>query len=163
MQPQTHLTSSRSVLNSEYIPQSRPYSNKELAFLRSELRRRVKLGTHMVYHARCKHFYYTKENSRKEKEVLESGQNNVGNCSVCWRLSKTPYDLRNKAYDLVDEYMYLFRDEGNPNDAEKPKITYDSVDIENIYYRWLYTESNNHRRPPREMSDENRDEAPHLE
>ena len=70
----------------------------------------------------------------KEKEILQNNSNiDIGNCSVSWKLSKTPSNLKNEALHLVNSYMKTFENE--------PEIlTYDNVDLETMFYRWLYEE-----------------------
>lgn len=129
------MTQFVSVLEQDYTPPSRPYCAEELEFMRSELRRKCRLGKHEIYHTKCKHKYIVRENSRKEKEILESGGNqDIGSCSVCWKINHTPRELKDMAYDMVDEYNYRFK-------SDPKKLTYDHVDLENSFYRWLYLEN----------------------
>ena len=127
----------KSILNKEYIPQTRPYSKNELEHLRKNLYVYLKLSNLKVNHS-CGHFYKIKENSRKEKELKENNNNlsNAGNCSCCWKLHKTPEELKNKAYSLVDEYRDKFY-------IEPENMTYDLFDLENTFYRWLYNDNYN--------------------
>ena len=120
-----------SILESEYIAPTRPYSQDELKYLREKLHQRLRLGEMRVEHGKCKHFYLVKQNSRKEKELRVSDTNDVGNCSVCWKLTKTPSLLRDQAHNLVHVYCNYYYDE--------PKyLNYEKVDCENIFYLWLY-------------------------
>ena len=86
----------------------------------------------MAYHKKCGHFYFVKENGRKEKEINENNDN-VGNCSCCWKLNKTPKHLQKNAEDLVNIYLEKFK-------VLPPYITYDLLDVEISFYRWLYLE-----------------------
>ena len=87
-----------SVLESDYIKPTRPYSSNELSDMRNN-------------------FF----------------NNNVGNCSCCWKLSKTPNNLLQKAEDLVNIYSTKFN--------EYPSFfTYDLIDIEICFYKWLYVD-----------------------
>ena len=123
-----------SLLESEFIDQRRPYSQNELKYLRNNLYKTVNLGTNRIYHEKCKHFYNVKINSRKEKEIQEKNDHeNVGNCSVCWKISKTPKYLKPKALDLINAYCNQF--------YEEPKFyNYNLLDLENVFYKWLYLE-----------------------
>lgn len=154
------MTQTVSVLEQDYVPPSRPYSAEELDYIRSELVRKCRLGKHEVYHTRCKHHYKVKENSRKEKELLESGKTeDVGNCSTCWRLGRTPRELKDRAYDMCDEYMYRFS-------SEPKKLTYDHVDLESTFYKWLYLEStgdDDRRGNRRERGDRRDDPEPQYD
>ncbi len=148
-----------SILESEYIAPKRPYSQNELAYNREKLYKYLRLGPIKARHKSCGHFYFVKKNSRKEKEIVENrardnshtgsetggashpdpdhdhdhDHTDVGNCSVCWRLHKTQRSLFNSAQDLVDAYQQKFSFD------EEPKIlTYYNVDIEHVFYKWLY-------------------------
>jgi hypothetical protein len=121
-----------SVLESEYVEQTRPYSQNELDDMRNNLYRQLRLGKEKAYHTKCKHFYVVKENGKKEKEIKENN-GDIGNCSVCWKLSKTHNKLKDKAYDLVDIYTLEFYN-------EPERTTYYLNDIENVFYKWLYLE-----------------------
>lgn len=122
-----------SILNSTYIEQSRPYSQKELKYLHDRLYNELRLGNVYAYHKKCRHFYTTKVNGRKEKEIKSKNEPDVGNCSVCWKLIKTDKQDKEKARYMVDSYQDMFNCQICPE-----KLTYDMIDIENIYYRWLY-------------------------
>ena len=69
----------KSVLESEYIQQTRPYSQNELKYLRENLYRNLRLSDKISRHSKCQHFYYVRENSRKEKEMVEKNRcENIG-------------------------------------------------------------------------------------
>lgn len=121
-----------SVLESEYIEPTRPYSLDELKGLRKKLYHNLRLGKMRVYHRHCNHFYTPKINSRKEKEMIEQNCNDIGNCSVCWKLAKTQGYLRQKAKNMVRSYCNTF--------YEDPVVTYNNIDLETIFYKWLYEE-----------------------
>ena len=121
-----------SILESEYIEPTRPYSQNELGDMRLTLYRQLKLGKEKAYHSKCKHFYTVKENSKKEKEIKDNSKN-IGNCSVCWKINKTPNELKHKAYELVNAYSSDFG-------KEPDYLTYNLSDLETIFYRWLYLE-----------------------
>jgi hypothetical protein len=128
------MTTYNSVLNSEYIPKERPYSKNELQYLHQKLFKNIRLGNDKVIHNKCKHFYYIRENSKKEKEIKDKGVNiDIGNCSVCWKLNNTPDYLRKKAHNMVQNYFEKFEDVEN--------ITYDFLDLETVFYKWLYIEN----------------------
>jgi len=119
-----------SILVSDYIKPVRPYSTNELKDMQENFMKKLNLSNIRAFHKECGHFYYVKENGRKEKELTEN-LNNVGNCSCCWKLSKTPKDLIDKAEDLVQIYCNNF--------YEYPSIfTYDLIDLETSFYKWLY-------------------------
>lgn len=120
-----------SILESEYSEPNRPYSQNELRDMRFSLFRRLRLGKERAFHKKCNHFYYVKENSKKEKEI-KNNSDDIGNCSVCWSVSKTPNNLKDKAYNLSNAYMSQFESEPN-------FLTYDLCDLEDVFYKWLYT------------------------
>lgn len=119
------------VLDTEYVAPSRPYSQNELNDMRNNLYRQIRLGKEKATHNKCNHFYLVKENGKKEKEIRENG--NMGNCSVCWKLSKTPVELKYKALDLVKAYCTDFYN-------EPLQFSYGLYDLENVFYKWLYFE-----------------------
>lgn len=125
-----------SVLEKDYIKASRPYSQLELKKNRIKNKRLLRVGRIRAQHDDCGHFYLTKFRGRKEKEIKETKDPNTGNCSVCWKLSRTPYMLRPNAEQLVSYMNYNFFE-------EPTKLTYELVEGENDYYTWLYNEFNN--------------------
>lgn len=124
-----------SILEQEYVEPDRPYSQKELQYNRDRVFKTLRIGSVRAYHKRCNHFYYVKEHGRKEKEIKEAQSEDVGNCSVCWKFNKTPRHLKTRARNLIAEYGTRF--------FETPTyLTYDDVDLETVYYKWLYEEFN---------------------
>jgi hypothetical protein len=79
----------------------RPYSQNELNFMKNREFKHFRIGDVYAYHENCKHSYLVKKNGRKEKEILQNGNN--GNCSVCWRLSKTPKNMYEESLDIIDK------------------------------------------------------------
>lgn len=125
------------VLDSDYTEPERPYSTSELSDMRQATHKLVRLGKVRAEHRyECNHFYAVRDNGRKEKKILELNGDDPGNCSVCWRLSKTPRRLRGRAESLVYEYMETFRE-----DPEPSELSHSVVDLEDTFYRWLYLES----------------------
>ena len=122
-----------SVLESDYVKQTRPYSQSELRDSRTSLFKSLRLGEKIVCHNKCGHIYITKQNGRKEKEIQETGQVDVGKCSVCWKISKTPPYLQDKARNLAHDYSIIF--------SKTPEfLSYQKLDLETVYYKWLYQE-----------------------
>lgn len=124
-------TSTSSVLESEYVEPIRPYSLNELAYMRERLYKSLRIGSVRAEHNKCNHFYLVKENGRKEKEIKENGTNDTGYCSVCWKIGKTPRYLKSKGQELISLYSNTFY-------KEPEFLTYDKVDLETVFYRWLY-------------------------
>jgi hypothetical protein len=125
-----------SVLELGYSKPTRPYSQNELTDNRTRTRRHLKLGEHFAHHSRCQHYYLARVNGRKEKDILEAGTGtDVGNCSVCWKVSRTPHELREIAYDLIQSYSETFF-------QEPENLTYSKVELELAFYKWLYLEWN---------------------
>lgn len=122
-----------SVLETKYVEPTRPYSNNELIFMREKLYKTFRLGKTRAHHRRCDHFYLVKENGRKEKEIIENKSNDTGNCSLCWKLTKTPRHLKEAAKGLINIYSREFYEESK-------SLTYDKLDIETSFYKWLYEE-----------------------
>ena len=124
-----------SVLESVYYNPNRPYSQNELNNMRASLYSNIKLGQKMANHQRCGHVYLTKHNGRKEKEMCEKNSDDVGKCSVCWKINKTPKNLQDKARKLSQEYYNTFK-------QNTTYISYQKVDLESSFYTWLYNEFN---------------------
>lgn len=121
-----------SILESTYERPTRPYSSHELNDTRNMFMKKNNLSNIIAYHKKCPHFYYVKENGRKEKEIAENNDN-VGNCSCCWKLNKTPKHLIKNAEELINIYSEKFK-------MHPSYITYDLLDIEISFYKWLYLE-----------------------
>ena len=121
-----------SILDSDYEEPNRPISSNELNDLQKKIYNDLKLSSIIALHDKCKHFYFVKKNGKKEKDIKE--KNLHGNCSVCWKLYKTPKSLKNKARDVIDCYSKLFSN-------EIVKYTYKYYDLENTFYNWLYIDN----------------------
>jgi hypothetical protein len=127
------MSTTISVLETDYVEPRRPYSQAELSNMRYKLYRHLRLGKTKAHHEKCDHFYFVKENGRKEKDIIEQNTSDCGNCSVCWKINKTPKHLKNKAYDLVNEYCKIYYN-------EPTYLTYEDVDLENAFYKWMCIE-----------------------
>ena len=115
------------ILNTKYIPQTRPYSQDELKDNQQKLYDNLHLDIkNMVHHKSCNHFYFVKKNGRKAKEMIKENSTDVGNCSICWKLRKINDEFYDKAMFIVEKYSDLFYN--NPT-----YLTYDMLDIQNIY------------------------------
>lgn len=126
-----------SILESQLVKPTRPYSKNELLYIRERLKKHLFLSNNEVYHTKCGHFYMVKKNSNKEKEMLSTNtKSDVGNCSVCWKLYNTPRELKEKAKDVVEAY----RDAFQYDNFKEDNFLYDYYlfDLENVFYRWLY-------------------------
>jgi hypothetical protein len=124
-----------SVLEKRFPPIERPFSQQELEIKRYRLKRKLHIGKVLIKHDDCGHFYLTKSNGRKEKEAISSDYKNIGNCSVCWKLARTPRFLKNRAYKLVEEY-------GEHLACEPSRWIFELVELEEDFYTWLYIEFN---------------------
>lgn len=123
-----------SVLEKKYQDPERPYSQKELIHIRHNNKRVLRLGKVRAQHAKCGHFYDTKYNGRKEKEIVQNGNNpDTGNCSVCWKFGKTPRHLKTEAKNLIAYFNTHFYEEPS-------SLTYELVEGETDFYKWLYDE-----------------------
>lgn len=130
---------SQSVLEQPFVVDSRPFSAKELWQKRQKTVKRFHLGNITIDHPRCRHCYLAKAGGRKEQEAKASEGKNLGNCSVCWKMRKTPEHLRPAAAELVDAYINI-----SPDRFDPPASAY-HVELERVFYTWLYGEFN----PPR--------------
>lgn len=124
-----------SILEQEYLKPDRPYSQRELQYNREKVLRTLRIGKVRAHHKRCDHFYYVKENGRKEKDIKEAKSGDVGNCSVCWKFNKTVRHLKTPARNLINSYCSVFFD-------QPTCLTYENVDLETVFYKWLYQEVN---------------------
>jgi len=115
---------------------TRPYSRNELAINRNYLFQTLRVGSVIMTHSDCSHFYYTRINSKKEKESKENNGCVEGHCSVCWKLRKTPRRLRPAAENIVYDYMNT-----NPSRFNPPE-SYEMLTLEGDFYVWLYNEFN---------------------
>ena len=125
-----------SVLEKNYEEPKRPYSMNELLDTRNMNISRLRLGQMLIKHTECNHVYFAKLNGKKEKEVSENNKILNGNCSVCWKLNRTPNKLKESAKSLINDYMNTSQTKFNP-----PK-QYAYVELENDFYTWLYKEFN---------------------
>lgn len=105
----------------------RPHSQNELNFIKTKTFNLLRLGTTQAYHEDCDHSYLVKKNGRKEKEITENG--NSGNCSICWRLSKTPSGFQERAFDLIRSFY---------NIRQGDYLYYEDITTEIEFYNWLY-------------------------
>lgn len=120
--------------------QTRPYSQNELTDARQDTYRMYHLAPFTAYHDTCNHVYLTKKGGHKEILYKENKVSNSGNCSVCWRLSRSEPNVR----EMVDDYCYFL----NGVDQES-RFTFDQIfNLERGFYAWLYG-STNERRPYR--------------
>ena len=125
-----------SVLEKKYVEPERPYSRKELVNSRHRMARYLRIGQVLIEHDECRHFYFARANGRKEKEAKESNGEVVGNCSVCWKMNRTPKRLRNSARLMCESYM-------NANPAKfDPPASSGYLELETDFYTWLYNEFN---------------------
>jgi len=129
------------ILRKEFPPADRPYSQNELTDMRERILARLKVGNTMVYHEQTgyfylakaggKNFYLAKAGGKKEKAVQNGESLDPAGCSVCWKLRKTPQDLREEARDMVEAYQVNFE--------KKPeKWSLNLVNLEATFYKWLY-------------------------
>ena len=122
---------STSILEQGYIEPDRPYSQKEIQYKRENLFRTLRLGNVRAHHKCCGHFYLVKNNGRKHREIEEKNCEDVGNCSVCWKLNKTPNYLRDDSERLISVYSQMCYE---PREI----ITYENYYLESSFYKWLY-------------------------
>ena len=133
------------LLNSIYKEPERPYSQNELREVRERNLGRIRVGSTMASHERCLHFYFAKEGGKKETRMIETDGADPGYCSVCWKLKKTPPELREKALELLEEYQLRFG-------SCPERWTHYQVELEKTFYRWLYYEPD--RRKKRNNEDQ---------
>ena len=123
---------STSVIEQDYVPPTRPYSQNELKDMRLRTFRSFRVGKELVIHRVCGHTYFATIGGRKEQEVKTTGNSDAGNCSVCWKIRHMPTsDLGDRAYYIAsvyaDELPYM-----------QERLEYRTVELERIFYAWLY-------------------------
>ena len=119
------------ILRKEFPPADRPYSQNELIDMRERILGRLKVGNTMVYHEQTGYFYLAKTGGKKEKAVQNGENLDPAGCSVCWKLRKTPNNLREDAREMVEAYQVNFE--------KKPeKWSLNMVNLEATFYKWLY-------------------------
>jgi hypothetical protein len=117
--------------------QTRPYSQDELNFERNRFFSKNRISEVLCTHNKCKHQYRVKENGKKYQEITQSGKEDCGNCSVCWKLRKTPNELVPQIDDLIEEFYQEFYDNKDST------ISFNTLNLEIDFYNWLYNEFNN--------------------
>lgn len=137
-----------SILNKEWqVRESRPFSPNELMDSRTNFFTRNRISKYYVYHQRCCHIYYVKENSRKWNDIHQrletTGKEygvDIGSCFVCWKLRNIKQKV--KAKELIFMYNEAF------DNVNSPSIRYWDLAIEKIFYTWLYREKVESRKRP---------------
>jgi len=105
----------------------------------------------VIDHGVCAHFYHAKENGKKEQRYLETEGGDLGSCSVCWKLKKSPASDRPEAQTFVDEYQLRF-------ETAPERLTYYLIELERVYYKWLYFDPSERRtRYNHDQPDQGRD------
>ncbi len=119
------------LLLTKYKDIERPISQYELQQREKSNRFKLNLSNLYIQHAECKHTYLCKRFGKKYKELQESNENNdIGNCSVCWKISHTEFILKQIARDLAAEYYHIVNN-------KLPKTHYE-IELENFFHSWLY-------------------------
>lgn len=137
-----------SILNKEWqVRESRPFSPNELIDSRANFFSRNRISKYYVYHQRCCHIYYVKENSRKWDEIRQRMEQtgkeygvDIGSCFVCWKLRNIKQKV--KAKELIFMYNEAF------DNVNSTSIRYWDLAIEKIFYTWLYREKVENKKRP---------------
>ena len=127
-------------IEKEPIKHDRPYSQRELQTNRDKVFKILRVGIIQTQHKKCRHFYYVKENGKKEKEIKnrimnkgdDDKENDDSRCSVCWKFSKTPVELKPKTRKMISSYCNEFC-------IPLSYLTYKNTDLEITFYKWLYS------------------------
>ena len=141
-----------SIINREYLPPTRPYSQDELKENRENICRKLYLGNNLIKHARCGHSYLVKKGGKKDKEFVETKNPDCGNCSVCWKIKNIKNKRqRNVVEDMADIYCKMWE---NHVEGETPSW-HEKNDIFEVFYNWLYMENTPHKNKskPRNIRD----------
>lgn len=124
----------KTILLSEYVPPTRPYSKDELLDMRKKLYEDLKISDLTIIHKKCSHKYHVKTNGKKEQDIKNNKINK--NCSVCWKLKQTQPQFKQLAFEMINAYMNNFY-----NENLITFYSYNLYDLENVFYTWLYKES----------------------
>ena len=116
----TTTSPSNSILLNKPQEPTRPYSAKEVEYLREKLYSSLNLNRENIQRS-CGHIYKAKRNY-------------VGtSCSVCYKLRITPRELLNEAHNLLDYFTDVV--------VRSPSSdSYYHFQIERMFYIWLYRE-----------------------
>jgi len=119
------------VLTRKYCESERPYCKLELSDRRKAYMDKLNIDFPHIYHNKCDHTYLCKKYGKKKQRMQELDSTiDVGNCSVCWALYHTPFDMKHIAHDLAKEYKQC---------VENKKIfNYYEIELENFFHSWLY-------------------------
>ena len=129
----------------------RPYSQHELIDTRTRNLERMNIGSVMVCHGKCGHFYLAKAGGKKEAAVLSGEGLEDGCCSVCWKVRKTSGELREHANAMIDSFILRFE--------KKPeKWSRTLLHLENTFYKWLYIDFDRKRGGDRRYRNNQRDD-----
>jgi len=121
----------KSILETKYIEPNRPISKNEIKNLRKTFYKNYNISFTTAKHDKCGHFYYVKKNGKKENDIIKN--NLHGNCSVCWKIYKTPKELKSDANHMIECYFKTFCNMDHNSD-----IDYNQLDLEKSFYDWLY-------------------------
>ena len=123
-----------SVLMDKYTSPERPMSQRELQGLQNKLYWNLGISKYQrAEHRKCGHMYLVKRGGVKSRMIHKNADNDVGNCSVCWKLRQMQGELYNKARDFIQLYIEEFSE-------ENPRLSFYNTEVERIYYSWLYEE-----------------------
>ena len=124
------------ILLRKYNELDRPTCNYEIKFRSRTNKFALNLSNIHIIHDKCKHCYLCKRFGKKYQQYHENKESQVntntdiGNCSVCWKISHTDFILKKIAENLAKEYY----DSIINND----ELTYYKMELENFFHSWLY-------------------------
>ena len=137
----------KSVLEEFYKNMDRPVSQKELTILSKKNFKNLKLSHYETFHGATGYFYLLKKNGKKEQDAIKiydantlksKSIKNLGTCSVTWKLHNTPSELKDLAFNIVNEYCKVFKD--RPLYEDGGYLTHYEVELIRVFYIWLYYE-----------------------
>ena len=118
------------ILLQKYIEPNRPFCKLELSNRRKFYLDELNLDFPPVYHSKCEHQYLCKRYGKKKQLMKElNSTTDIGNCSVCWALHHTPFDMKYIVYDLSKEYKHIL---------EKKIFNHYEIELEKFFHSWLY-------------------------
>jgi hypothetical protein len=128
-------------LTKPYKKLDRPISRDELIENRKQTYKYLRLSQTFIFHF-CDHLYLAKEGGRKHKS--NDRIRDATECSVCWKLTKIPKELKINAYKLINSYRdicFVLKVDDNIKNYPIENI-YDMLEIEKRFYELIYVEYN---------------------
>ena len=127
------MEKNKHILLQKYKELDRPISKYELKFLQKQNKILLNLSHMHIKHENCNHTYLCKRFGKKFKLLQENNlDQDIGNCSVCWKIYHTDFLLKKIANDLAAEYAHVI------STKKEEEFSYYEIELEKIFHSWLY-------------------------